>query len=110
VLLDHLVPGSKESRIAEDARRTFAPHVEVVGHPYIDVWQAVKPAAVGIPAWPHVPKGTPWKAGVIAGLGWQVDERQAWRRILAAVHSYADLEPALLGRVEQLIDFVTAPE
>ena len=29
--------------------------------------------------------------------------------ILAAVTSYKDLEPALLGRVEALIDFVTAP-
>jgi len=26
------------------------------------------------------------------------------------VRTYADLEPALLGRVEELIDFVTAPE
>jgi hypothetical protein len=25
------------------------------------------------------------------------------------VRSYADLEPSLLGRVEELIDFVTAP-
>ena len=110
VLLDHLVPGSKETRIADEVRRVFAPHVEVVGHPYVDVWQAVKPSAVGIAAWPEVPKGVPWKAGVLAALGWAPDERQGWRRILAAVHSYADLEPALLGRVEQLIDFVTEPE
>ncbi|MDQ1249510.1 MAG: hypothetical protein QG597_3885, partial [Actinomycetota bacterium] len=109
VLLDHLVPGSKESRLAEAARAAYAPHVEIVGHPYVDVWQAVKPKAVGIAAWPQVPKGTPWKAGVIEALGWQLDERQAWRRILASVHTYADLEPSLLGRVEQLIDFVTAP-
>ena len=34
----------------------------------------------------------------------------AWRRILRAVTSYADLEPELLGRVEELIDFVTAAE
>jgi hypothetical protein len=26
------------------------------------------------------------------------------------VRGYGDLEPALLGRVEELIDFVTAPE
>ena len=31
----------------------------------------------------------------------------SWRRILRAVNSYADLEPELLGRVEELIDFVT---
>jgi len=29
--------------------------------------------------------------------------------VLSAAASYADLEPALLGRVEELIDFVTAP-
>ncbi len=34
----------------------------------------------------------------------------AWRRIRGAVTSYADLEPELLGRVEELIDFVTAVE
>ena len=34
----------------------------------------------------------------------------AWKRILGAVNSFADLEPELLGRVEELIDFVTAPE
>ena len=34
----------------------------------------------------------------------------AWRRILAGVNSFSDLEPALLGRVEELIDFVTAVE
>jgi len=32
-----------------------------------------------------------------------------WRRVLSAAASYADLEPVLLGRVEELIDFVTAP-
>ena len=63
----------------------------------------------GIAAWPEVPRGTPWKEGVCAGLGWPVDPPAAWRRILGAVTSYADLEPSLLGRVEELIDFVTAP-
>lgn len=109
VLLDHLVAGSKETRLAQDAMRRFDPHVAVVGHPYVDVWQAVKPAALGIAGWPQVPRGTPWKAGVIAALGWRTDEQEAWRRILARVRSYCDLEPAFLGRVEQLIDFVTEP-
>ena len=45
VLVDHLVPGSKESRIVA---AVSDPHVLVVGHPYVDVWQAVKPAALGI--------------------------------------------------------------
>ena len=106
VLVDHLVPGSKEQRIAA---AVASPHVLVVGHPYIDIWQAVKPGALGIPAWPVVPRGTPWKEGVLAALGWGTDTAAGWKRILAAARSYADLESELLGRVEELIDFVTAP-
>ena len=112
VLVDHLVDGSKESRIAAAADRD--PHVLVVGHPYIDVWAAVKPARLGLAAWPDVPRGQPWKEGVLRRIGWPASTPQdvaaAWRRILRAVTSYADLEPELLGRVEELIDFVTAPE
>ena len=104
VLVDHLVPGSKETRIAERVR---SPHVLVLGHPYVDVWQAVRPQVLGIPAWPDVPRGTPWKEGVCAALGWPVDAPAAWRHLLSRVQSYADLEPSLLGRVEELIDFVT---
>jgi hypothetical protein len=106
VLVDHLVTGSKESRIAASVT---SPHVLVVGHPFIDIWAAVRPAAVGIPRWPDVPRGQPWKEGVIAAIGWQTDTREAWQRILRSVSSYADLEPELLGRVEELIDFVTPP-
>jgi hypothetical protein len=104
VLVDHLVAGSKESRIAAEVD---SPHVLVTGHPYVDVWQAVKPAALGLAAWPTVPRGRPWKEGVLAALGWPSDVPAAWRRILGSVRTYADLEPALLGRVEELIDFVT---
>jgi len=107
VLVDHLVPGSKESRLAAQVQH---PNVRVLGHPYVDVWQAVRPAALGITAWPEVPRGTPWKEGVCAALGWPVDTPAAWRRILGAVSGYADLEPTLLGRVEELIDFVTVDE
>ena len=106
VLVDHLVPGSKEQRIAA---AVASPHVLVAGHPYIDIWQAVKPAALGIRAWPVVPRGTPWKEGVLQGLGWGTDTAAGWKRILAGARSYADLEPELLGRVEELIDFVTEP-
>ncbi len=106
VLVDHLVAGSKETKIAASVA---GEHVLVVGHPYVDVWAAVKPAVLGIRAWPDVPRGTPWKDGVLAAVGWPPDTAAAWRRILGAVHSYADLEPAFLGRVEELIDFVTAP-
>jgi hypothetical protein len=104
VLVDHLVPGSKESRIVAGVQH---PHVLVTGHPYVDVWQAVKPAAVGIPAWPVVPKGQPWKEGVCAALGWG-ETWQGWKRVLAGVDSYTDLEVPVLRSVEMLIDFVTA--
>ncbi|WP_329187935.1 DUF3097 domain-containing protein [Actinacidiphila glaucinigra] len=106
VLVDHLVPGSKESRIAAEVT---GEHVLVAGHPYIDVWEAVKPSSVGIPAWPAVPRGQDWKTGVCRALGWPENTGAAWQRILGAVRSYKDLQPELLGRVEELIDFVTAP-
>lgn len=113
VLVDHLVPGSKESRIADAvARGPHGAHVRIVGHPHIDVWQCVTPRALGIAAWPDVPRGIEWKVGVSRALGWpardQADIARTWQRILGAVHSYRDLDPALLGRVEELIDFVTA--
>jgi hypothetical protein len=106
VLVDHLVAGSKESRIAASVR---SPDVLIVGHPYIDIWAAVRPDAVGIAHWPEVPRGQPWKEGVLHALGWPPEVPAAWQRILRSVTSYADLEPELLARVEELIDFVTLP-
>jgi hypothetical protein len=106
VLVDHLVAGSKETRIAASVR---SPDVLIVGHPFIDVWAAVRPSAVGIAAWPRVPPGQPWKEGVLRALGWPPDVPRAWQRILRSVSSFTDLEPELLGRVEELIDFVTMP-
>ena len=106
VLVDHLVDGSKETRIASGVR---SPDVLIAGHPFIDIWAAVRPAAVGITRWPDVPPGQPWKEGVLRAIGWPPDVPTAWQAILRSVSSYADLEPALLGRVEELIDFVTAP-
>jgi hypothetical protein len=103
VLLDHLVEGSKESRIAA---AVSDPNVLVVGHPYVDIWQAVKPARVGLKSWPEIPRSLSWKEGVAAHLG-APDVPTAWRRILGSVRSWTDLEPALLGPVESLIDFVT---
>ncbi|MET0295862.1 MAG: DUF3097 family protein [Microbacterium sp.] len=113
VLVDHLVPGSKETRIADGILRgRHGAHLRIVGHPYIDVWQCVLPASVGISRWPEVPRGIEYKVGVCRALGWpardQADLARAWQRILASVKSYRDLDPALLGRVEELIDFVTA--
>jgi hypothetical protein len=116
VLVDHLVPGSKETRVVGTVRglRPWSEHVLVVGHPYVDVWQSVKPQRLGMDAWPTVARGTSWKHGICAHLGWphdtQADLGRAWRRILDAVDSWTDLEPELLGRVEELIDFVTTPD
>lgn len=104
VLADHLVDGSKESHIA---RQVFSPHVLVTGHPYVDIWQAVRPAAVGIAAWPTVSRGRDWKTGVCAALGF-ADTAALWARIDRSVHSYRDIETPLITAVEQLIDFVTS--
>ncbi len=92
------------------------PHVLVTGTPYVDVWQAVRPAVAGIPglegpAWPDVPMGEPWKEGVLARIGRPGQHPgEFWRELLGRVTSYADLFPPLVGAVEQLIDFVTEPE
>jgi hypothetical protein len=114
VLVDHLVSGSKEERIADAvARGPGAAHTLVVGHPYVDIWQAVKPARVGLREWPTIPRSMEWKRGICAALGWphqsQADIARAWQRIRSRVRDWNDLDPALIGRVEELIDFVTAP-
>jgi hypothetical protein len=106
VLLDHLVDGTKESRVAAAVRH---PHVLVTGTPFVDVWQAVRPRAAGIAAWPEIPRGRPWKEGVIAALGVDASPGEFWRMLLSRVSTYADLDPTLVGAVEQLIDFVTDP-
>jgi hypothetical protein len=103
VLLDHLVDGSKESHLAAEVRH---PDVLVTGHPYVDVWQGIRPRAAGIAAWPDVPRDRPWKEGVCAALG-AGDPRRFWRTLLGRVTTYADLEAPLVGAVERLIDFVT---
>lgn len=114
VLVDHLVTGSKEARIAEAVRRgPGGEHTLVVGHPFVDIWQSVKPARLGMKAWPTIPRNIEWKHGICEALGWphrdQADIARAWQRIRGRVRDWNDLEPALIGRVEELIDFVTAP-
>jgi hypothetical protein len=104
VLVDHLVDGSKESRIVA---AVTDPNVLVTGHPYVDIWQAVKPASVGIERWPVVPRGVPWKEGICDALGWG-EPADGWRRVLAGVRGFRDLETPLIGSVERLIDFVGA--
>lgn len=114
VLVDHLVAGSKEQRVADAVLRLVPPGtVRIVGHPYVDVWEAVKPARVGLEAWPRIDRSVEWKVGILRHLGWahadQADIAHGWKRILGTVRSWTDLEPALIGRVEELIDFVTEP-
>jgi hypothetical protein len=105
VLVDHLVAGSKESRIAASVSH---PHVLVTGTPYVDVWQAIRPKTLGISAWPVIPKGRSWKEGMCEFFG-EPDPGSLWRRLLGSVSSWTDLEPDFVGAVEQLIDFVTVP-
>ena len=105
VLVDHLVPGSKESRIADAvARGPHGRHVRIVGHPFVDVWEGVRPKVIGLDSWPRVPMGQPWKEGICAALG--ADPLTFWPRLRNRVRSFADLRPELVGAVEQLIDFV----
>jgi hypothetical protein len=103
VLVDHLVPGSKEARVAKGVE---GPDVLVVGHPFVDVWAAIRPRAAGIASWPDVPRGVDWKTGVCQALGVR-DPRRFWPELLGRVRTYADLDPALVGPVEQLVDFLT---
>lgn len=113
ILVDHLVEGSKESRIVAQALQAPGArgNVTIVGHPFVDIWQAVKPSVVGIDAWPSIPRSEEWKKGILRRFGWphetQADIATGWKTILSKVETYTDLEPALLGPVEQLIDFVT---
>lgn len=112
VLVDHLVPGSKESRIAAEVHRAgYRDLVLVEGHEYIDVWQAVKPARINRKAWPTVPRDVDFKKGTLAALGLphadQADIARGWQAILARVGSWRDLEPGFNTTVERLIDFVT---
>lgn len=114
ILVDHLVPGSKETRmVAEFMKGPHGRFMKFVGHPYVDVWQTVTPKAMGITAWPEIPRGIEWKVGICKAFGWphetQADIAAAWQRILARVTTFRDLEPALIGRVEELIDYVTSP-
>lgn len=103
VLLDHLVPGSKESRLAE---KVTDPDVLVTGHPYVDVWAAVRPGSVGIEAWPEVPMDEVWKEGVARRLGY-TEAAALWHAIRGSVRGWGDLEQPLIAAVESLIDFVS---
>lgn len=106
VLLDHVVTGSKESRIAATVDN---PNVLVTGHPFVDVWTAVKPGVVGLAAWPSVPRSEDFKQGLARRLGHE-HPAAAWQAILSQVSQWTHLDRRLVGAVEQLIDFVTIPQ
>jgi len=107
ILVDHLVTGSKEQRLADQVMKASR-HVLVTGHPFVDVWEGVRPKVIGIEAWPQIPRGTPWKDGICAALG--ADPARFWPNLRNRVQSFRDLEPELVGAVEQLIDFVAPSE
>ena len=105
VLVDHLVAGSKETRIAGSG-----------GHGRTDRGTPVRRRLGGRPAGRGRHRGLARGAARPAvegrrlrAIGWPPEVPSAWQRILRSVTSYADLEPELLGRVEELIDFVTTP-
>lgn len=107
ILLDHLIPGTKENWEADRVINTLGrshDDVLIVGHPFVDVWEAVKPSVVGIPAWPEVPRGRPWKQGICDQLG-AGEPALFWRRVLNSVSSITDLDTSLINSVERLIDF-----
>lgn len=105
ILVDHLVAGSKETRIANTIHDA---NVLIVGHPFVDVWAGIRPKVLGLNEWPDVPRGQPWKEGMCRALG--TDLHTFWPRLRNKVTTYADLRPELVGPVEQLIDFVTDPD
>ena len=101
VLVDHLVTGSKESRLVAGVRD---PNVLVTGHPFVDVWAGIQPRVLGLDAWPEIPRGVDWKEGMCRALG--ADPARFWPHLRNKVRTYADLRPELVGAVERLIDFV----
>lgn len=111
VLVDHLLTGTKETRIVEQVRSA---DVLVTGHPFIDIWAAIKPERAGLAAWPAVPRGVEYKVGLSRALGRpardQADLAATWQWLLGRVRGWQDLDPALPGQVERLIDFVTSGE
>ncbi|MEJ7720507.1 MAG: DUF3097 family protein [Ilumatobacteraceae bacterium] len=106
VLLDHLVAGSKETRLAADVHARHGESLLVTGHPFVDVWAGVRPGLVGLDEWPTVDRSVPWKEGVCRALG--ADAARFWPQLRERVRTYADLRPELVGAVERLIDFVDA--
>ena len=116
VLVDHLVPGTKEARIVEQAR-ALPGLARARADPRPPLRRRV---AVGAPGAPrlaavaghpprHVVEARHLRRARAGRTTRQADIARAWKRILGTVRTYADLEPTLLASVEELIDFVTEP-
>ena len=95
-----IVPRWWGQRIAD---QVDSPHVLVVGHPYVDIWNCVRPVSLGIDSWPEVPKPLDWKTGVCEALGWGTPQ-EGWRRVLGAVQDFSDLDAHLIRAMEQALD------
>mgnify|MGYP001544591317 CR=1 FL=1 len=110
-LVNRVLPEGELEKYVKDYADTISGNAPLtVNSVKFIVWEAVKPSSVGIAAWPSVPRGQDWKTGVCRALGWgHLSTGEAWQRILGSVRTYKDLQPELLGAVEHLIDFVTAP-
>ena len=91
VLVDHLVPGSKESRIAAVGREVPGRQARADRRPPVHRHLGGGEAASGSAskAWPTVPRNVEWKKGVCQQLGWphrdQADIARAWKHILGGV-------------------------
>jgi hypothetical protein len=108
ILLDHLVAGSKETRLAQEVQaQVSTEYLLITGHPFVDVWAGIRPKVIGLEQWPEVPRDIDWKNGLCAALG--VPLEGFWPRLRNSVRTFADLRPELIGAVEQLIDFVALP-
>jgi hypothetical protein len=68
-------------------------HVLVIAIPFPEIWLAVKPKVLGMTGWPNDPAATP---------------EPVRQRLVGSVRGYGDLDPALVGAVEALVDFMTA--
>ncbi len=113
VLVDHLVSGTKEQRVANEvAKGGYGELVMITGHRFIDIWHAIKPEVIGLDAWPAVPRDVDFKKGTLAALGRpnrdQADTARFWQGLLGQVKTFRDLDPDFNREVEKLIDFVTA--